>query len=215
MILLNDVGVEVPTATQIFVHSQNRQHIFAITAATLSKLQLNILDARLHTTGDGCTFDVFYVLDDKDRPIGGNNALAAKIIKTLTEGILNPSAVKFDVQRRTPRQLKNFTLCTVATLRNEPESVGTILEVVTPDRPGLLAHLARIFTRFDLQLLNAKISTLGERVEDVFYLTDSDYQPITDPDLIELLQATICKELDERNQEDGAQSPSRKVKTWE
>ena len=215
VILLNDVGVEVPTATQIFVHSQNRQHIFAITAATLSKLQLNILDARLHTTGDGCTFDVFYVLDDKDRPIGGNNALAAKIIKTLTEGILNPSAVKFDVQRRTPRQLKNFTLCTVATLRNEPESVGTILEVVTPDRPGLLAHLARIFTRFDLQLLNAKISTLGERVEDVFYLTDSDYQPINDPDLIELLQATICKELDERNQEDGAQSPSRKVKTWE
>ena len=87
--------------------------------------------------------------------------------------------------------------------------------MVTPDRPGLLAHLARIFTRFDLQLLNAKISTLGERVEDVFYLTDSDYQPITDPDLIELLQATICKELDERNQEDGAQSPSRKVKTWE
>ncbi len=214
VILLNDVGVEIPVATQIFVHSKGRENIFAITAAALDRLNLNIQDARLHTTSDGCTFDVFYVLDERGQPVASDAQLSAKILKTLNQSLLNPQAVNYEVQRRTPRQLKNFALKTVASLRSDIETNSSILEVITPDRPGLLAHLAQIFVRFELRVLNAKISTLGERVEDIFYITDQDFEPLTDPAVRQTLTETICTELDQRNKEDGEDYQLRKMQVW-
>lgn len=203
VVVLRDVGVEVPVATQIFVHAPDRQNIFSIIAAVLDQLQLNIQDARLHTTNDNRAFDVFYILDDENRPIGTDANLCALITDSLTKAIMDPSAVKFDISRRTSRQLKNFTLKTQTSLSNDSETNTTILEVITPDRPGLLAHIASIFLRFGLNLYNAKISTLGERVEDTFYLTDFSHKPLTDPAFGQKLQQTICSELDARNAEDN------------
>ena len=100
-------------------------------------------------------------------------------------------------------------------MRNDSETGTTVLEIITPDRPGLLAHLSRIFVRFELCVLNAKISTLGERVEDIFYITDRASQPITNAGLIKTLKETICTELDERNQEDGKDYQLRKMKVWQ
>jgi [protein-PII] uridylyltransferase len=71
----------------------------------------------------------------------------------------------------------------------------TILEVIAPDRPGLLARIGRIFLDFDLSLQNAKIATLGERVEDVFFITDANNQPLSDPELCARLQATMIEQL--------------------
>ena len=215
VILLNDVGVEIPVATQIFVHSKDRENIFAITAATLDKLNLNIQDARLQSASDGTAFDVFYVLDEANQPVGSSSSLSNKIVNTLSEAIINPKSVDFDIQRRTPRQLKNFALKTVASLRNDSATDTTILEVVTPDRPGLLAHLARIFVRFELCVLKAKISTLGERVEDIFYLTDRNGKPLSNDGLIKTLKETICEELDQRNQEAEEDFGLRKMKIWQ
>jgi [protein-PII] uridylyltransferase len=169
----------------------------------------------LQSTSDGTAFDVFYVLDEANQPVGANSALSAKIVNTLHEAIINPQTVDFDIQRRTPRQLKNFALKTVASLRNDSETATTVLEIITPDRPGLLAHLARIFVRFELRILNAKISTLGERVEDIFYITDRALKPITNAGLIKTLKEIICTELDERNQEDGKEYKLRKMKVWQ
>ena len=60
-----------------------------------------------------------------------------------------------------------------------------------------------------------KISTLGERVEDIFYITDRNSKPITNTGLIKTLKETICTELDERNQEDGKEYQLRKMKIWQ
>jgi len=54
-----------------------------------------------------------------------------------------------------------------------------------------------------LRVLNARIATLGERVEDIFYLTDEDHQPLVDLELCEKLRETICTELDNRNRQDS------------
>ena len=214
VITLRDVGVEIPVATQIFVHTKGQQNIFAIIAAVLDKLQLNIQDARLHTTSDNRAFDVFYVLDENDRPIGNDSALCQEVAETLRKGIIDPDTVSFDISRRTPRQLKNFTLKTVASLRNDAETNSTVIEVITPDRPGLLAHLATIFLRYNLNLYNAKISTLGERVEDTFYLTDQQHSPLTDYKLSQEIQQSICTELDSRNQQDVLDAEMPAAKVW-
>ena len=214
VLLLCDVGDEFPVATQIFVHAKDRQNIFSITAAILDKLHLNIQDARLHTTHDNRAFDVFYVLDDEGHPVGDKPQLCNSIIEALREGILDPSSVSFDVQRRTTRQLKNFAVETVASLRNDPETNTTVLEVITPDRPGLLAHLASIFLRYGLNLYNAKITTLGERVEDTFYVTDYNHEPLTDLEFSAKIQETICIELDKRNLDDAQGSELQQIDVW-
>ena len=165
----------------------------------LDKLNLNIQDARLHTNSDEDTFDVFYVLDSNGEPVGRDSRLSRRLEKTLRLGLLSPDTVDFNTQRRTPRQLKSFNTKTTAKFSIDAETNATMLEVMTPDRPGLLARMANIFFRFNLRLLTAKISTLGERVEDIFYLTDEFKQPVCDADFCQLVETTICRELDSCN----------------
>ena len=74
----------------------------------------------------------------------------------------------------------------------------SILEVSTPDRPGLLARIGKIFVEYNVEIQAAKIQTLGERVEDVFFITDMENQPITDTGLCDAIQQAICQELDEK-----------------
>jgi [protein-PII] uridylyltransferase len=212
IIQIRDVGVEIPVATQIFLHTKSTKNLFAMIAAVLDKLGLSIQDARLQTTSDNRTFDVFYVLDDKDLPVGNNKKLCKNIIDNLTATIKSPEKINLNVSRRTSRQLKNFIMKTKVTLRNDSETDTSVLQVITPDRPGLLAHIANIFSRFDLVLYNAKISTLGERVEDTFYLMTQNNQPIDDEALGEKIKQTIRNELDSRIKESEQEPNFQSIK---
>lgn len=213
VILVKDSGVEVPVATQIFIHTKGLHNVFPITAACLDQLRLTIQDARLNANSAGNTFDTFYVLDEKNSPFGGNGKMLENLQRTLSHALQNPSNSIFSVQRRTSRQLKHFTMRTTATISNDINLGLTLLEVITPDRPGLLAHLGRIFMRYNLRLQGAKIATLGERVEDVFHLTDQQNRPLSNSELCQELQQVICQELDSRNQEDlkGDDLPQMKL----
>ncbi|MBK8993474.1 MAG: ACT domain-containing protein, partial [Gammaproteobacteria bacterium] len=73
----------------------------------------------------------------------------------------------------------------------------SILEVMTPDRAGLLARIGRVFLAFGIKVQNARITTLGERVEDVFFITDANQQPIGDAEMGESLQRAIREALDQ------------------
>ena len=85
----------------------------------------------------------------------------------------------------------------------DAESNSSWLEVITPDRPGLLARIANIFFRYNLRVVTAKISTLGERVEDVFHLTHASRKPIADPALTRRVEQTICEELSDMSEASG------------
>jgi [protein-PII] uridylyltransferase len=73
----------------------------------------------------------------------------------------------------------------------------TVLEVATPDRPGLLARIGEIFIDFNIALQAAKIQTLGERVEDVFFIVDNQGGQVTEEARLAGLQAAIRGALDE------------------
>jgi len=75
--------------------------------------------------------------------------------------------------------------------------------------------LGQIFMKFNLRLLSAKISTLGERVEDIFHLVDMGYQPLSDPLLCAQIKETVCYELDARVMEQIEGAPLQKMNLWE
>jgi [protein-PII] uridylyltransferase len=142
--------------------------------------------------------DTFFVLDAGGRSIANDHERLAHIVRFLTEQLKDRDRYPEIVARRTSRQVKAFSIPTRTTMTIDPVRQVSVLEVVTPDRPGLLARVGRIFFEFDIELQAAKITTLGERVEDVFFVTDKHQQPITDEALCTAIQAAICKELDEQ-----------------
>lgn len=71
----------------------------------------------------------------------------------------------------------------------------TVLELVAGDRPGLLAQIGKLFVEQNVRLQNAKIVTLGERAEDVFFVTTEDNRPLdeaTSQALISSLETTLA-----------------------
>lgn len=191
-------------ATQIFVRAMDEQNIFLVVATALSQLGLNIQDARVYSSASGYTLDTFYVLDENDQPIGNDSMRVKQIYDELQAELALVDDYSEIIRRRTPRQLKQFAIPTRARISNDMVSGYTALEVISPDRPGLLATIGRIFMEQDIRLQNAKISTLGERVEDVFFISDVDGHPLSDPEVCERLQKTICRELDLRVEQDLA-----------
>ncbi|OUS13182.1 [protein-PII] uridylyltransferase [Gammaproteobacteria bacterium 53_120_T64] len=201
VILIEDAGMEDDSVTRIFIHTKGLANVFPITAATLDTLRLDIHDARLYTGNKNHTYDIFYVLDEQGQPFATRSDKVKRVANKLRAALLANDKSKIEVKRRTPRQLKQLTIGTSAHIDHSHDSPTTYLEVVTPDRPGLLAQLGQIFMRFNLHLHSAKIATLGERVEDVFYLTDAQNQPLNDMDLCHDIEQTICRELNTRNLE--------------
>ena len=77
-------------------------------------------------------------------------------------------------QARLPRTLRHFQIDTIVRFTDRPNSDNTVLEVIAQDRPGLLHQVAKAFLQCKIHLVSAKVSTFGERAEDIFYITDRD-----------------------------------------
>lgn len=197
-------SMEFEGATQLFIRKKEEPHIFTAVANSLASMQLNIQDARLYSSSDGHTLDTFYILDANDEPIGDNPARYTKIIKAIHTELDLVGEYKEVVRHRTPRVLKHFTTPTTTSISNDIVSGHTVLEVISPDRTGLLATIGQVFMDYGVQMQNAKISTLGERVEDVFFITDMEGNPLSDAAQCEELHHALCSRLDERVEQDLA-----------
>ncbi|WP_191602546.1 [protein-PII] uridylyltransferase [Marinomonas algicola] len=183
-------------ASKIFVYTPLTAHLFAVIAATLEQLGLTILDAKISTSTTKYSLDTFVVMDDNDEApnLYLDKERISLIRETLIQQLKSPSLFESLIQRYTPRILKIFNAPSSVRLVSEPEEVWSALEVIAPDRPGLLAMIGQFFMTHNIMLHKAKIATLGERVEDTFYITEPDGNVIIDPNRID----EICTQLKEK-----------------
>jgi [protein-PII] uridylyltransferase len=199
LVLVKPVGpLHGEEATQIFIHARSQGYLFSVIASALEQLDLSIHDARVYNSIERMAMDTFFVLDADGNSIANDSARLDHIARVLTQQLQDRSRFPEIVKRRTPRQVKYFATPTETKMTVDPVKQVSVLEVVTPDRPGLLARIGSIFFDYGIELQAAKITTLGERVEDVFFLTDAKQQPIEDPELCAAIQAAIRQELDEQ-----------------
>lgn len=186
-------------ATQIFIHTRSYPQLFAIIAATFEQLHLSIQDARVFRTASDYSMDTYIVLDANGEPIGDDVARSSEIRAILGQAVFDHQAPRSGWEKRVPRQLKHFDYPSEVKISNDDNK--TIVEIVSPDRPGLLARVGQVLLDFDLQLQNARICTLGERVEDVFFITDQQGAVVSDPEQQEALRAALCASLDHKNRQ--------------
>ncbi|RTR03402.1 [protein-PII] uridylyltransferase [Halomonas nitroreducens] len=180
--------------TKVFIHTRSVEDLFAATAAAMEQLGLSIHDARIATSSNDWTLNTFIVLDDHGRAIREPGRLE-EIRRHLVEELDDPDDYPQIVTRHTPRQLKHFRVPTEVAIEQDTAGGRTMLELTAPDRPGLLARVGRIFMEQDIALSAAKIATLGERVEDVFFITDKAGRPLTDPDRQQQLRERLIEVL--------------------
>ncbi|WP_166252168.1 [protein-PII] uridylyltransferase [Marinobacter salicampi] len=183
--------------SQIIIYMKDRVALFAATTAVLEQLNLNIVDARISTSEGPYSISAYVVLDEKGRPLSSDPARKERVRTLLIEELDDPEDYPDIIHRRTPRQLKHFAFPTEVTFSNDTVNQRTVMEVVTPDRPGLLARVGQVLLEHRVRLNTAKIATLGERVEDVFFITDEDGGPLSDPDVCQSLQDDLCQMLDD------------------
>lgn len=202
IIIRETISLAHEGATEVFVRWKNAQHVFAAVTSSLANQNLIIQDARIYSSEDEYTLDTFFILDENYQPIKNDAKLHQTIVHAIKDELTYVGNYSSATSRRTPRELKQFPIPTSTSISNDIVSGYTVLEVISPDRPGLLATIARIFMAFNVQVQNAKISTLGERTEDVFFISTADGNPLSDPKLCAELRKEICAKLDKQIQKE-------------
>jgi [protein-PII] uridylyltransferase len=163
--------------TEVFVYARDQEFLFAATCSLLDRRGLSIADARIITAENGMTVDSYVVTELDGSSVSDARQLQA-IETVLHDNLAQPGAVRRETSRILKRQLRAFSTPTELRFIEDASNARTVLEVVTADRPGLLARIGWSLADQGVRLQNAKISTFGERAEDVFFVTDTDNRPV-------------------------------------
>lgn len=182
--------------TAILTFAPHRYYGFARTTAVLDQLGLTIVDARITPTEDGNSLDLYHVLEDNGAPIDDTERLT-EIEQALWRSLRSPDDAPLAVSRRAPRQTRMFNTPTQIVVSTDERNQRSVLELIAGDRPGLLCDVGKVLMEERVHLHNAKILTVGERAEDVFYLTDADNRPL-DTAAAGRLQNRLAESLDRR-----------------
>jgi [protein-PII] uridylyltransferase len=159
--------------TAVLTYTPQRVHSFARTTAVLDQMGLNVMDARLISSANGFSLETYVVLEDSGTVIA--DAVRTKEIELgLWRALQQSEDTALIVTRRAPRQVRMFSTPTQVNFTLDPRNNRTILELIAADRPGLLSEVGKVFKAERVAINGAKIMTVGERAEDVFYITDTD-----------------------------------------
>ncbi|MFG6448218.1 [protein-PII] uridylyltransferase [Roseateles sp. BYS180W] len=151
---------------QVLVYAPDQQDLFARICGYFDGASFNILDAKVHTTRSGYALDTFEVtapaleLNHRD--------LASLVESQLTVVLQRAGPLPAPRRGRLSRRVKSFPYPPRVTLRPDERAQAWLLSVSASDRAGLLYAIARVLAHHGINLQLARISTLGERVEDTF-----------------------------------------------
>ena len=195
IVLFNTPDADSPEGgTQVFVHTHSVNGLFATIVSTFDQLDLSVHDTRIITSSDDWSLDTFTLLDARHQPVTDPVRLR-QIHTALSDALRHPGRLPPVMKRHTPRQLRHFRVATQVLFREDALHRGSILTVIAADRPGLLDRIGRLFIEFNLTVHSAKILTLGERVEDVFVVTNAQGGALRDPEFNAQLTARLKEVL--------------------
>jgi len=180
--------------TVVMVYSDSRRS-YIRTTGILDAMGLNVVDARIIPVGDGKHLNTYCVLDADGQQIADPimlSELQHRLVTSLNDG----AAQAIQINRRMPRQVRMFSTPVQIQMTTDPANRRTIIELVAADRPGLLYQVAQVLDRHGIDLQNAKIATIGERAEDVLFVTTTDNRPLDDAQC-ETLKAALIDALTE------------------
>jgi len=183
--------------TAVLTYAPRRLQSFARTTAVLDQMGLNVVDARLITSANGFSLETYVVLEDNGAVIADASRIR-EIEQGLWRNLQQPEDAPATVTRRAPRQVRMFSTPTQVNFSVDSRNGRTILELIAADRPGLLSEVGKVFRTERVAINGAKIMTVGERAEDVFYITDAEGRLLQE-EACQRLQESLVRALDRRD----------------
>jgi [protein-PII] uridylyltransferase len=136
-------------------------------------------------TDDGYVFDSILVLENDGQRLTSSSRIA-ELEEAIVDQILKPGRSHNNTRRisRRMRQLDVPIKIRFFTLNEE----ATLVELEALDAPGILAKIGHAFVDCQVTLKLAKISTIGERAEDVFIVNNAEGKSLTPQEQVALKQ---------------------------
>lgn len=163
---------QVGDGLQVMVYAPDQLDLFVRLCGFFGRLGYSIADAKIHTTTDGHALDSFVLLD----PNGHLNSrdMIALIETGLVERLQAQLPAEQPIAGRLSREVKHFPITPEIVIKPDERKQHHIMHVTAADRPGLLYSVARVLAAHAIRLHTAKITTLGERAEDVFLISGEE-----------------------------------------
>ena len=159
---------------QVLVYAEDQSDLFARICGYFDESDFSIIDARVHTTHNGRALDSFQIvaphLTEHYREL--TSMIESRLAKTIDARGPLPSPTMGRVSRR----VKSFPVTPRVDLRPDDKAQRWLLSISASDRNGLLYCISRVLAQYEISVELAKITTLGERVEDSFLISGPQLQ---------------------------------------
>jgi len=194
-VLLVGWSPEEEVRARVTICTKDRYGLFSKIAGSMFLNRLNILEAQVHTWGNGVALDTFYVED----PTGEIERRLQQFKKDLKEILSGKISLKLLLsQREESGWIQKKVIPKVpgeAKVNNRDSDFYTIIEITGEDRLGVLYEITQALTDCGCDIHFARISTLGNRVVDVFYVQDEWGEKIVEPEKANHLKQLLLNRL--------------------
>jgi len=169
---------------QVLVYCPDRPDLFARICGYFDNASFSIQDAKVHTTRAGYALDTFQVvsthndweLESDRQPQTHYRDLISLVETQAALALASEGPLPEPSRGRVSRRVRSFPVTPRVSLAPDERAQRWLLTVSASDRSGLLYAVARVLARHQINLLLAKVSTLGERVEDTFLIDGPELQ---------------------------------------
>lgn len=176
---------------QVLVYTPDQKDLFMRMVAYFGSKSLSIMDARIHTTHHGWALDTLLVTDPFEHDTPDNTA--RRIEQELPVALDQSKPVAKPRRGKLSRRSRHFPTRPAVSILPTDSGKAWLLNIICTDRLGLVYDLSEILARYNINLQTAKITTLGERVEDVFLI---DGPILRDEATLLAIEAEIMKVLE-------------------
>ena len=188
---VNFLNYENKEYSAVVVTSKNRPGILKDIVSGFTHSQSNILSSRIISLNNNQVIDVFWVTNFFNKGVLDLNEqkrTAKHVMSALDQKDFKP------LQSFTQDQQK-LAVNPQITIDNEMSKQVTTFQILSGDRPGLLMDILGVFHDKQISVQSAKISTYGEKVFDIFQLTNSNNQKIKDTKLLKSIENNLISIL--------------------
>lgn len=179
--------------TEVFIFTKEKSNTFASTVSFLDTKKLSIHDAKIITTKTGYTVNTFIVLDSKNKPLR-EKFYTKEISHALVDKLSQEEFCDLP-KAKLSRHIKQFKVPLRVNFIKIHTKNRTMIEIIALDRPGLLANIGEVFQKEKISIHNAKITTFGEKADDVFIISTAENNALTEQEK-EALAIRLVEDID-------------------
>ncbi|MBL4899489.1 MAG: [protein-PII] uridylyltransferase [Colwellia sp.] len=179
--------------TEVFVFTKEKSNTFSSTVDLLGTKKLSIHDAKIISTKTGYTVNTFMILDSHGKTLKEAYQTQA-IVGALTLKLKQDDFCDIPLQP-IRREVKQFQFPPRISFIKIKAKSKTMIEIITLDRPRVLSNIAQVFQQLKINIHSAKVTTFGEKADDIFTISTSENTALNDEEK-QILADRLAQEID-------------------